>query len=624
MFRAVFDGAMDGMLLLDDTWRYVDANPAACELFAMAREELIGLRAEDFAERMEDMAGKRATLLERGHLTGRFTLVRRDGTRRDTDFHSIANILPGLHLANLRDMTERRLAEARFTTLVEFSDQAIIGHDVAGCITSWNRAAEKLFGYRADEILGKHSSMLMPAGLRAEGAAVLEQAIAGTAVDQLDTLRMRKDGGLVEVRVTLSPLRDAAGGVIGVVGMASDLGDRKRAEDVVSRLREQLQHAQRVEAIGRLAGGIAHDFNNALSVVLTYATLVLQDLPADAPVRGDILEIQRAGQRAARLTHQLLAFSRQQVLQPRVLDLNETLSGMRDMLQRLLGEDVELSLLTSSAIGRVNVDPGQVEQIIMNLAVNARDAMPRGGKLTIETSNVEIDAAYAGSHVGTERGSYVMLAVCDTGTGMTAETQARIFEPFFTTKDLGKGTGLGLSTVLGIVQQSGGSISVDSELGVGTTFKVYLPRTDRVAGHPSSHLPPPTNLGGNETILLVEDEDQVREVASTILSRGGYRVLLAQNGEQGLEVAEQHGEGIDLLVTDVVMPRMSGRQLVEKLAPRWPDLKVLYMSGYTDDSIVHHGVLEESVDFLQKPITPTALLERVREVLDRAPFSRRG
>jgi two-component system cell cycle sensor histidine kinase/response regulator CckA len=746
LFRAVFDGAMDAMLLVDDEGTYMDVNPAACELFGLRREDLVGRRAEEFAEHANGIAEGRARFHQSGRLAGRFALIRRDGLRRDTDFHSTANILPGVHLASLRDMTERRLAEARFTTLteassdvvelaradgiityvspsiftvlgyrpdemvgrtmaelihpddvesfgrdqrrlltepgmrtairfrarhrngdwrwiaarrtnlledpavrallsnmsdvtlevqarevqahlasiVEFSDQAIVGHDMGGHVTSWNRAAEKLYGYRAEEVLGKHISLLMPVDLREEGVAVIERVRAGTAVDQLDTIRQRKDGSLVEVRITLSPLRDAAGAVVGVVGMASDLRERKRAEEMVSRLREQLQQAQRVEAIGRLAGGVAHDFNNALSVVLTYSELVLQDLREGDPVRGDIVEIQRAGQRAARLTQQLLAFSRQQVLQPRVLDLNETLSGMRDMLQRLLGEDVELSLLTSNAIGRVNVDPGQVEQIIMNLAVNARDAMPDGGKLTIETSNFELDAEYAAAHLGATPGRYVLLAVCDTGTGMDADTQARIFDPFFTTKEQGKGTGLGLSTVLGIVQQSGGSISVYSEVGVGTTFKVYLPRTDRAVEQPPSQFPPRADLGGSETILLVEDEERVREVAGAVLRRRGYEVLPAEDGEQALAVAEQHAEAIDLLITDVVMPRMSGRQLVERLAERRPGLRVLFMSGYTDDAIVHHGVLEQGVEFLQKPLTPNALLKRVREVLDRTPASRRS
>jgi PAS domain S-box-containing protein len=746
VFQAVFDGALDAMVLVDDERRFLDANPAACALYGCSRADLVGRRGDEFTDACDDVAARRARLHRVGHIAERLTVVRRDGSRRDTDLRVTANILPGMHLATLRDMTEQRLAESRFQALieassdvvklsgadgvityispsvltvlgyrpdelvgrtmselvhpdhlemyqadqrarlerpgmrtairfrarhrngewrwlgarttnlledpavravlsnlrdithenkareaqaylasiVEYSDQAIVGHDMKGLVTSWNRAAEKLFGYKADEILGKQVSLLMPPELRDEGTAFVERAREGTVIDQLDTLRRRKDGALVEVRVTLSPLRDAAGEVVGVVGMASDLRERKRAEDAVTRLREQLQHAQRVEAIGRLAGGIAHDFNNALSVVLTYATLVLQGLPEGEPARADILEIQRAGQRAARLTQQLLAFSRQQVLQPKVLDLNETLSGMRDMLQRLLGEDIELSLLAATGLGRVNVDPGQVEQIIMNLAVNARDAMPRGGKLTIETSNVELDAEYAAAHLGATPGRYVMLAVCDTGSGMDADTRSRIFEPFFTTKELGKGTGLGLSTVLGIVQQSGGSISVYSEVGVGTTFKVYLPRTDRDVDVTPSQLPPTADGGGGETILLVEDEQQVREVASLILRRGGYKVLLAENGEQGLAVAEEHGKGIDLLITDVVMPRMNGRQLVERLKPRWPDLKVLFMSGYTDDAIVHHGVLEEGVDFLQKPITPDALLKRVHEVLDRAPLSRRA
>jgi signal transduction histidine kinase/ActR/RegA family two-component response regulator len=425
----------------------------------------------------------------------------------------------------------------------------------------------------------------------------------------------RKDGTLLDAEVSVT--RFSLGGrSVGMV-MARDVTERRALE-------AQLRQAQKMEAVGRLAGGIAHDFNNALSVILTYATLMLQDVPEAAPFRGDILEIQHAGQRAARLTQQLLAFSRQQVLQPRVLDLQETLSGMRDMLQRLLGEDVELSLRTSNAVGRVNVDPGQVEQIIMNLAVNARDAMPDGGKLTIETSNFEIDAEYAAARLGATPGPYVLVAVSDTGTGMDADTQARIFEPFFTTKELGKGTGLGLSTVLGIVQQSGGAVSVYSEVGVGTTFKVYLPRTDRAAEQAPSQLPPRAERGGGETILLVEDEEQVREVAGTILRRRGYEVLQAPDGAQALAVAEQHGGAIDLLITDVVMPHLNGRQLAERLAERRPGMPVLFMSGYTDDAIVHHGVLDAGVEFLQKPITPDALLRRVREVLDRTPESTRA
>ncbi len=393
---------------------------------------------------------------------------------------------------------------------------------------------------------------------------------------------------------------------------------RSRAETERVRLEKQLRQAQKMEAVGRLAGGVAHDFNNLLSVILSNASLVLEDLEPMNPLRTDIEEIKKAGDRAADLTKQLLAFSRQQVLEPKVLDLNEVVRGMDKMIRRLVGEDVEVFTTARPDLGRIKADPGHIEQVILNLAVNARDAMPRGGRLTMETGNAELDETYAAEHVGVTPGAYVMLAVSDTGIGMDKATQDRIFEPFFTTKAKGKGTGLGLSTVFGIVQQSGGSIWVYSEPNQGTTFKVFLPLTNEVE-QPVT----PVRLGslrGSETVLLVEDDDQVRAVALGILSRNGYRILEGRNANEALQLSARHEGPIELLLTDVVMPHMSGSELADKLVEGRPDTRVLYMSGYTDEAIVHHRVVAPGVTLLQKPLTPEGLLRKVREVLE-APRS---
>jgi CheY-like chemotaxis protein len=367
---------------------------------------------------------------------------------------------------------------------------------------------------------------------------------------------------------------------------------------------------------------VAHDFNNVLSVILSYGEFILADLKPGDPLRADIEEISKAAARAAGLTRQLLMFSRQEVVEAKVLDLHEVLTNMERMIQRILGEDVELVVVAPASTGRVKVDPSHIEQVILNLVVNARDAMPTGGKLSIELANVVLDADYAHNHLPVKAGPHLMLAISDTGSGMDRETQARIFEPFFTTKDKGKGTGLGLSTVFGIVQQSGGSIWVYSEPGRGTTFKVYLPRVDADVDVPKPLLVPAT-LRGTETVLLVEDEEQVRAVVLSILRRQGYNVIVAQNAGEALLLCERHPEHIDLLLTDVVMPQMSGPELAKRLGTTRPEMKVLCMSGYTDDSIIRHGVLETGVAFIQKPITPGPLTRKVREVLDGDPASPR-
>jgi len=429
---------------------------------------------------------------------------------------------------------------------------------------------------------------------------------------------VRSDGAVRWIRTRAYPVRDARGQVYRVAGVSRDVTEYRRLE-------EQLRQAQKMEAVGRLAGGIAHDFNNLLSVILSYTTLVLDDL-APRPngkqpevdlvaMREDIEEVRRAGERATELTRQLFAFSRQQMLQPRVLDLTHMMLDLEKMLRRLLGEDVELALV-GRPVDNVYADRSQIEQIVMNLAVNARDAMPHGGKLAIETANVKIDVPSALAPTATP-GWYVMISVSDNGTGMDAATRERIFEPFFTTKAKGKGTGLGLATVFGIVSQSRGHIEVSSEVGVGTTIKVYLPRTDRTVDDVQAPPTPATALQGTETVLLVEDDDQVRTLNVGILRRNGYQVLEAQNGNDALRVAAESPSEIHLLLTDVVMPRMGGRELAARIKERRPTTKVLYVSGYTEDSIGHHGVFEEGNTLLAKPITPDLLLRKVREVLAR-------
>jgi signal transduction histidine kinase/DNA-binding response OmpR family regulator len=379
---------------------------------------------------------------------------------------------------------------------------------------------------------------------------------------------------------------------------------------------EQFRQSQKMEAVGQLAGGIAHDFNNLLTVINGYSDISLRKLEKENPLHRNILEIKKAGERAAGLTRQLLAFSRKQVLQPKILNLNDVISDTNKMLGRLIGEDIEVGLFLKTDLWKVTADPGQIDQVLMNLAVNARDAMPQGGKLIIKTANVEMDPEIADKYASVQAGPHVLLTVSDTGSGMDEGTQQRIFDPFFTTKEIGKGTGLGLSTVYGIVKQSGGFISVQSKVGNGTTFNIYLPRVEEDMVEAKLSAPRSELQRGVETVLLVEDEEMVRQLLHDILEGDGYKVLVAANGQQGILMSKRHEGPIHLIITDVVMPGMSGPQLVERLTESCAGAKVLYMSGYTDKAIVYHGVLEPGLNFLQKPFTPDTVLSKVREVLD--------
>jgi two-component system, cell cycle sensor histidine kinase and response regulator CckA len=420
----------------------------------------------------------------------------------------------------------------------------------------------------------------------------------------------RRDGSVVFTRVNMSVHRDAEGRPQHFISVIENITAWRELE-------AQLRQASKMDAIGQLAAGVAHDFNNLLSVIIGYSEMLVAEMKEGDPIRGELEEIRGAGVRAVQLTRQLLAFSRQQVLQPQLVDLSAVVAGMESMLGRLLGAEVELASSGTPAVALVMVDPGQMEQVIMNLAVNARDAMTAGGKLTIETADVVLDEVYASKHVGVKAGPHVMLAVTDTGAGMDKATQARIFEPFFTTKKLGEGTGLGLATVFGIVEQSGGTIAMQSELGKGTKFEVYFPASERVQLSPAVAARVESwGLRGSETILLVEDEGRVRNLARTILRRYGYTVLDAQSPGDALLMCEQHAGTIHLLLTDVVMPRMSGRQLAERLVPMRPEMKVLYMSGYMNDAVVRDGVQHASMSLIQKPITPEALARKIRALFD--------
>jgi len=616
-FRSLAENVPDIIARFDRAHRHLFVNRQVERVTGKRAGEFIGKTNRDLGmppRLVEFWDGKLEEAARGGQpVTMEFAYPAVDGLR-----HFEARLVPELGpdrtvattLCVCSDITDRKQAEQalrHLAAIVESSQDAIIGMTLDGVITSWNAGAVRIYGYSAAEASGQPVAMLAPPERQDEVARVLDRLRQGAPSEQLETVRVRKDGRPVAVSLSVSPIRDDQGVLSGISTIARDITAHRQLE-------EQFRHAQKMEAVGQLAGGVAHDFNNLLTVINGYSELLLSALPANVPTWQAAAQIHRAGERAAALTRQLLAFSRQAVLDPQVLDLNAVVLEIDKMLRRLIGEDIELATALQPEIDRVFVDPGQIDQVIINLVVNARDAMPQGGQLTLETRNVELDESYAATHLAAKPGHYVMLAVTDTGCGMPPEIKARIFEPFFTTKATGKGTGLGLATVYGIIKQSGGGIEVYSEIGVGTTFKIYLPAVGRAAA--VAPAAPAAIPGGTETLLLVEDDAAVRGIALLALESCGYRVLAAAGAREALRLADEHRDAIDLLVTDVVMPEMNGRQVAAAVKARCPAARVLYLSGYTDGAVIRHGILETEVAFLQKPFKPSDLASKVRTLLD--------
>jgi PAS domain S-box-containing protein len=507
---------------------------------------------------------------------------------------------------------DRRKAEERYRELFDSANDIVFTLDLEGRFTSINAAAERITEYPREQIVGRNFAEFVVPDHIGVVREMLRHRAAGESVASVYTMDvLARQGRRVVLEVSTRELVEGKRPV-GIQGIARDITERVSLE-------AQLHQSQKMEAIGTLAGGVAHDFNNLLTTILGYSDLVLDQIARDSPLREDVQEIRKSAERAASLTRQLLAFSRRQLIEPAIVDLNAIVGDMDKMLRRLIGEDLELSTVMRPDLGRARVDPGQMEQVIMNLVVNARDAMPAGGRLTIETNNVDLDEEYAETHIPTLPGSYVMLAVTDTGEGMDAETRSRIFEPFFTTKPTGKGTGLGLSTVYGIVKQSGGFIWVYSEPGHGTSFKIYFPRAEEAAGSERASSLKPKNheeTKGSETLLLVEDEEGVRKFARIVLQRAGYQVLEAKDGTEAVAVAERFEGEIHLLLSDSVMPGLTVRELIARFGALRPEASLLLMSGYTDEAIARSGLIHAGIPFVQKPFSAQDLTGRVRDVLD--------
>jgi len=617
-FRQLFEGSPDAIVMADREGRVLEANNSFEKLFQYTAAEARG-RPIDELVAPPHRIGEADELSERarnGEIIKREVVRRRkDGTLMVASVLAYPILMAGEIVGfcgTYRDITgDRRTQETlnKLSRAVEQSAENIFITDRDGHIEYVNPAFEELTEYTSAEVIGKTPRILKSGQQDREFYGELWETILSGKVFRGTLINRKKSGKLYHEEKVITPVKDGEGSITNFVWTGKDITDRMELE-------ERLLQAQKLEAIGRLAGGVAHDFNNLLTAVIGYGQLLATRLGNDEQLCRMAKEIIKGGQRGAALARQLLAFSRRQILQPRVIDLNAVILNVRDMLERLIPENIELVTQLGATIGRVKADPGQIEQVILNLVINARDAMPAGGTLTIETDGVDLDDNYESPHLVRRRGHYVMISVSDTGIGMDQETQSHVFEPFFTTKDQG-GSGLGLATVYGIVNQSGGSVWLHSELGHGSTFKVYLPRVEEPAEDLPAEGQPDACPTGFETVLLVEDNAQVRALAAEILRAQGYNVLQASGGEEALRIARGKSRNeIDLLVTDVVMPQMSGPELAVQLASAGHHTKVLYMSGYTDNWIVHHGVSQGETSFLQKPFTPGLLASKVRDVLD--------
>ncbi len=623
LFHLINENAADMIAVVDMEGRRIYNSMAYQKILGYSPEELKGSFA--FQQIHPEDRPRVQAAAEQARRTGvgissEYRIRHKDGTWRTLEstsnvIHNAKGVPEKLVIVN-RDISDRkrasealRLSEGSFRSMIENAPYGIYRATAAGQLLRVNPALQKMLGYDSP---GDLLEMNLARDLYVEPQEhqrILDELAARKSFKDIEVEWKRKDGALTKARCSGLLVKDEAEEEAYFEVFAEDVTEKRLLE-------RQLQLAQKMEAVGRLSGGIAHDFNNLLGVIIGYSEVLKKKLDVSNPLREHAEEIEKAGQRAASLTRQLLAFSRQQVLAPAVLNLNALLTDMGKMIPRLIGEDVELALQLDSKLKLVKADQSQIEQVVMNLVVNARDALPQGGRLVIETANVSLTPAYTLHHPGSRVGPYVMLSVTDNGTGMNLETLTHLFEPFFTTKERGKGTGLGLATVYGVVKQSGGYIWVDSEAGKGSSFKVYLPQIDEPVSTPVLAALPAESYLGAETILLVEDADALRKLAHALLKENGYHLLAAENGAKALQIAEQKQGRIHLLLTDVIMPGMNGRKLADRLVAQHPRLRVLYMSGYTDSAIADHGVLEPGTYLLHKPFTEEALIRKVREVLD--------